>query len=738
VTGTLGPHLAAGDYIESLQARGRLNSGGLLEDRDARASRHKKKAFELSKSGRDAQILSDPSGEPAPTSVFRSCATDLNVYSGVEAMVVDSDRLIVLIRTMLLILLLLASGDANSRADERTAELAASLAKPVVAEQQALEEVRRFAASRIPDVPVFKSVAEWNDYAAATRAAALERVVFRGKAAEWKQAWTKVEQLDLIEGGPGYKIQKLRLEVLPDLWVPALLYIPNDPAGKVPVFLNVNGHDREGKAADYKQARCIHMARQGMIALNLEWFGMGQLATPGFSHGRMNQLDLCGTSGLAPFYLAMSRAIDFLVSLENADPERIGVAGLSGGGWQTILISSLDTRVTLCNPVAGYSSFKTRIDNFSDLGDSEQTPVDLGITADYGQLTALLAPRAALLTYNDKDNCCFASGHALDPLFQTAEPVYRLFDQESRLRSHVNSDPGNHNFLLDNRTALYRMIRDQWFGGDENRFSTAELSVTAEIKTSDVLNVSLPVPNNDFQTLARSLEKSLPATVPRPEDAEELNQWRLSQRKQLVDVVHPIADAATAAEIRRETVGDLAVVHWKLQIGNDWAVPVVEVSKGNPEKSALIICDDGRQSAADHVIRLADAGFRVFAFDPFYFGELSIRERAYLWALMISTVGERPLGVQAGQLTSVAQWIQQRTGPADLRVVTIGPRTGVIGLVAAALNPELLPLVEEHGTLESLKKLIDDNYSFEQAPELFCFGLLENTDIPNLRDLIRP
>ena len=102
--------------------------------------------------------------------------------------------------------------------------------------------------------------------------------------------------------------------------------------------------------------------------------------------------------------------------------ERVGVAGLSGGGWQTILISSLDTRVTLCNPVAGYSAFRTRIDNSSDLGDSEQTPVDLGITADYAQLTALLAPRAALLTYNQKDNCCFASGHALDPLVEAAAP----------------------------------------------------------------------------------------------------------------------------------------------------------------------------------------------------------------------------------------------------------------------------------------------------------------------------
>ena len=333
----------------------------------------------------------------------------------------------------------------------------------------------------------------------------LNGVVFRGPAMDGRKAWCKVELLDTIEGGPGYNIQKLRLEVLPEMWIPALLYVPEKLHGKVPVFLNVNGHDPVGKAAEYKQARCIHMARNGIIALNLEWFGMGQLATAGFTHSRMNQLDLCGASGVAPFYLSMSRALDLLLSLENADAERVGVAGLSGGGWQTIFISSLDPRVTLCNPVAGYSSFKTRIDNFSDLGDSEQTPVDLGITADYAHLTAMLAPRAVLLTYNEKDNCCFASGHALEPLVQAALPVYKLLGQESRFRTHINTDPGTHNFLLDNRQALYAMIRDQWLAGKEASFPTAELPLDSELKSREILDVPMPMMNQDFQTLALSL-----------------------------------------------------------------------------------------------------------------------------------------------------------------------------------------------------------------------------------------
>src|SRR5439155_18941311 len=149
--------------------------------------------------------------------------------------------------------------------------------------------------------------------------------------------------------------------------------------------------------------------------------------TPGYAHGRMNQLDLCGTGGIAPFYLCMSRGLDVLLAHKHADKDRVAVAGLSGGGWQTIFISSLDTRVKLSNPVAGYSSFLTRIHYFEDLGDSEQTPCDLATVVDYTHLTAMMAPRPTLLTFNAKDNCCFASPHAMEPLIAAAAPAFKLY-----------------------------------------------------------------------------------------------------------------------------------------------------------------------------------------------------------------------------------------------------------------------------------------------------------------------
>ena len=631
-------------------------------------------------------------------------------------------------RILILVWLAYAAGPCPAIA--QTNVLAPLLARDIIGPDLTLAEVQAYTEQRVPLMPALKSAADWDREATRLRRAALDAVIFRGEARQWRAAKTKVEWLDTIPGGPGYSIRKLRYEALPGLWIPALLYLPEKLTGKSPVHLAVNGHDGVGKAAPYKQIRCINLARRGVISLNAEWLGMGQLRSPGFAHYAMNQLDLCGSSGIAPFYLAMSRALDLLLALPEADPARVAVSGLSGGGWQTIFISSLDPRVTLANPVAGYSSFRTRARNFSDLGDSEQTPSDLATVADYTHLTAMLAPRGALLTYNAKDQCCFATGHALQPLLDAAQPVFTLLKADHKLRWHNNHVPGTHNFEQENREVFYRMLGDNFFPGAAS-FDPKEIPAESEVKPAAELNVPLPADNLDFNQLARQLMQPLPRNT-------AAGKGRPAQRELLGNVVRAKPYTVNAERAGEVTTNGVTATFWRLRMGEAWTVPAVELAQGAPRSTVLLVGDAGRKGLTSEIAPRLAAGQRVVVVDPFYFGESRITQKDFLFALLVAAVGDRPLGLQASQVSAVARWLatERKFGPVQL--ASVGPRSSVFATVAAALEEKAIAGLELRQPLGSLKELITQNLGVNQQPELFCFGLLEQFEVTQLRALVAP
>ena len=128
----------------------------------------------------------------------------------------------------------------------------------------------------------------------------------------------------------------------------------------------------------------------------------------------------------------------------------------------------------------------------------------------------------------------------------------------------------------------------------------------------------------------------------------------------------------------------------------------------------------------------------MLAVDPFYFGESAIEKRAYLYALLISSVGDRPLGIQAGQIGAIARWARQQYGSAPTTLTAVGPRSGLIATVAAALETNAIQRLELTESMGSLKEVLEDNRSFEQCPELFCFGLLSQFDINTILPLVMP
>ena len=518
-------------------------------------------------------------------------------------------------------------GTAHGQAD-------GALVKPLLSQQLqspdiVSDELRHFMLKKVPPLELPATTEQWDAQAAKIRAHELS-VLYHGWPQSWVESAPQFEKTGVI-GGDGYRIIKLRYEIVPGFFSTALLYEPEHMTGKMPAILNVNGHGAGGKAVAHKQKRCINYARRGILALSLEWFDFGELDQPGNAHNNIKLLDLAGYNGAGLFYLEMRRGLDYLYDDPDVDRSRIGVTGVSGGGWQTLMLSSLDTRVGPAVPVAGFTSLITSIEHPEYAGnDAEQNPPDFREGVDYAQLMAIRAPRPTLLIYNAMDDCCYRAGIVKQGVFTDIQPFFKLYGKPENLQWHLNLDPGTHNYGLDSRQASYKFF-DSAFQIDA---SPDELPNTdTDVLSLEDLVVGIPKDNLTILSLAQSLAKQIHHEVP----AQPGAAWVDSQRTLLKKVVRYAPVTVTHAwAISATHEKGLESHSYRFEFSNGLsATGVLFRSITDPETSptTIMISDSGMPSTVVDVADAVDRGQRVLVLDPLFFGaELPAPHTSSAWA----------------------------------------------------------------------------------------------------------
>jgi dienelactone hydrolase len=598
----------------------------------------------------------------------------------------------------------------------------------------ALFQLRQHILNNVGTLRVPQSGSEWTAESKRIREEILRDVVFHGWPKEWTDSRPKFEDLGVIQGN-GYRMRKLRYEIVPGFESTAILYEPLDFHGKVPAILNVNGHvGPPGKSIEYKQKRCITFARNGILALNLEWLSFGELGQEFNQHWFGAHLDLVGANELGLFYLAMRRGLDFLYDHPNADRTRLGVTGLSGGGWQTIVLSSLDERVKLAVPVAGFSSIIPRVEakDFGDIGDVEQSATDLFVKRDYTLLAAMRAPRPTLLIYNAEDDCCFRASMVKSGIYDSIRPFFALYDRSDDFAWHENTDPGTHNYLLDNRKAAYDFISRQ-FALPAIREDPA---IGTELRSYEELVVGLPKDNLTIVGLAQKFADQI-KREPIPDDpaAREAERGKL---KEVVRYQPAKLERLWTTGITKhhgvETRSDLFTMDDGLVTNAIWLRPIEAPAV---LRATIVIDDRGKASTSREVADRVTRGEQVLAADLPFFGHAWGNESTVLFGQMINTTGGRPLGIETAHLIELAVWLKQQGAP-SVRLESNGRRSQVVALTAAALDPNLFSEVAVTNGMPSLRYLIDKPVKYQEAAELFCLDLYKVTDFDRLKTLSLP
>ncbi|MFD0712633.1 alpha/beta hydrolase family protein [Paenibacillus sp. GCM10027626] len=218
------------------------------------------------------------------------------------------------------------------------------------------------------------------------------------------------------------KLEEMRLESIvfesrPHTHVTGTMYIPEGLSLPAAAVLFVCGHFGEGRLAPNYQSVCQTIARAGMIVFAIDPPGQGERAN--FCDPSTGELAVpCGTSdheqagvkcwplgdGLARYFIHdIVRAVDYLCTRPEVDPQRIGITGNSGGGLQTTMAMLVESRLAAAAP----ATFVMNRESYLFAGqaqDAEQ--IWPGMTArgfDHEDLLLALAPKPVLVLAAEYD-----------------------------------------------------------------------------------------------------------------------------------------------------------------------------------------------------------------------------------------------------------------------------------------------------------------------------------------------
>ena len=244
-----------------------------------------------------------------------------------------------------------------------------------------------------------------------------------------------------------FTVENLHYQSLPGLYVTANLYLPKGLTKPATTILYVCGHGavkKDGISYGCKVSYQHHgewFARHGYVCLTIDTLQLGEIE--GIHHGTYRyNMWWWNCRGYTPAGVEAwncVRALDYLETRKEVDPNRIGVTGRSGGGAYSWWIAAIDDRIKVAVPVAGITDLQNYVVDGCVEGHCDCMFFVNTYRWDYPMVAALVAPRPLLISNSDKDTIFPLDG--VLRVHEKARRIYQLYGAEKNLGLHITEGP---------------------------------------------------------------------------------------------------------------------------------------------------------------------------------------------------------------------------------------------------------------------------------------------------------
>jgi len=288
----------------------------------------------------------------------------------------------------------------------------------------------------------------------------------------------------------GYTLRKLVFQSEPNEFVSSYLLVPKNLRGKAPVVICPHQTTQAGKrepaglAGNPELQTALHLVKRGLVTFTYDAICFGERHDAASGH----------YGDAIPFYRKhpqwsllgkmiwdMSRAIDYVETLDFVDASRIGSVGHSHGGITTLFAMAFDQRLKVGASNCGFDTFRIdgnvwrwshatalmprlgffvgnphiNMDFYRAVPDSRviETPFEMH------ELLALIAPRPLFLSTSDEDFVFPNAGWSARRSLARLEPVYSLLNSPGNIEGHFFS--GGHSFPKNVSSRAYEWL-ERW------------------------------------------------------------------------------------------------------------------------------------------------------------------------------------------------------------------------------------------------------------------------------------